>query len=102
DHAVAVGEAEGGGHVGGDAGGGVGGRQALAAEDVRQALAVDVLHDDVVGRALLAPVVDAHDVGVVQVGGGLRLAAEPGDERRVAGELGEEHLDRDGAGEQQV
>ena len=84
------------------AGGGVRRRQALAAEDVGQARAVDVLHDDVVGAALLAPVVDTDDVGVVEVGGGLCLPPEALDERRVAGELREQHLDRDRPVEQQV
>ena len=52
--------------------------------------------------SLLAPVVDGDDVGVVQVGGGLGLAPEPLDEARVAGELGEEHLDRHRTVEQLV
>ena len=39
---------------------------------------------------------------MVEVGGGLRLAAEPLDEGRVGGELGEQHLDRDRTVEQQV
>ena len=59
--------------------------------------ALHVLHDDEVRAVLLAPVVDADDVGVVEARGVLRLPAEPLDEARVAGELGEEHLDRDAA-----
>ena len=73
DDAVAVGEAEGGGDVGADVGGPVGVQRALGAEDLGQAAAVDVLHDDEVGAVRLAPVVDADDVGVVEVGG--RLAS---------------------------
>ena len=74
----------------------------LVAEDVGEAAPVDVLHDDVVGAGRLAPVVDADDVRVVEVGGRLRLAAEALDERRVVRELGEEHLERDRAVEQLV
>ena len=68
---------------------------AVGADHVGEARAVDVLHDDEVRAVLLAPVVDADDVRVVQVGGGLGLAAEARDEGRVGGELGEEDLDRD-------
>ena len=100
--AVAVGEAEGGGHVGGDLGRPARVQRALGADDLGEAAALDVLHDDEVGAALLAPVVDGHDVGVVEVGRGLRLAAEPLDEGRVLGVLGEQDLDRDGPVEQQV
>ncbi len=46
---------------------------------------------------VLAGVVDGDDRGVVQRGGGLRLAAEPGLERRVPRQVGAQHLDRDGA-----
>ena len=69
----------------------------------------DVLHHDVglgdvaaVGRHLLAGVVDRDDRGVVQRGGRLRLAAEPGLEGGVAGEVGAQPLDRDGAAEAHV
>ena len=102
DDAVAVGEAEGGGHVGADVGDPVGVERALGAEDLRQGAAVDVLHDDEVGAVRLAPVVDADDVGVVEVGGGRGLAPEPLDERRVGGELREQHLHGDGPVEQLV
>ena len=53
-------------------------------------------------RALPPPVVDADDVGVVEVGRGLRLAAEPLDEAGVSGVLGEQHLHRDRPIEQPV
>ena len=102
DDAVAVGEAEGGGHVGADVGHPVGVERALGAQDVRQRAAVDVLHDDEVGAVRLAPVVDADDVGVVEVGGRRGLPPEPLDERRVGGELGEQHLHGDGPVEQLV
>ena len=64
----------------GDLGGALRVQRALAADDLREAAPVDVLHDDEVGARLLAPVVDADDVGVVEVGRRLGLAAEPLDE----------------------
>ena len=65
------------------------------AQDGRQRPAVNELHDDEVGAVVLAPVEDRHDVRVRQVGGRLRLPAEPLDEGAVDGELGEEHLEGD-------
>ena len=68
--------------------------------------ALDVLHDDVRGRAgggaVLAGVVDRDDGRVVQRRGGLRLAPEPDLEGRVAGEIAAQHLDGDLAAEPQV
>ena len=101
-HPVAVGEAERGGHVCGDLRRPPGVQRTLGAHDLRQAAALHVLHDDEVGARLLAPVVDGHHVGVVEVGGRLGLAAEPLHEGRVLGVLGEEHLDRHGSVQQQV
>ena len=100
--AVAVREGERGGHAGADRGDlrrwdGLG-----VAEDGGERAAVDVLHDDEVGAVVLAPVEDRHDVGVGQVGGGLRLPAEPLDERAVDRELGEEDLQRHGPVELEV
>ena len=48
---------------------------------------------------VLAGVVDRDDRGVVQRGRGLRLAAEPGLERGVAGQVGAQDLDGHGATE---
>ena len=82
---------------------------ATLAQDVAQRPAGDELHDDVglgdagpVGGGLLAGVVDGDDRGVVERRRGLRLAAEPGLERRVAGEVGAQPLDRDDAAEPRV
>ncbi len=72
--------------------GAVGTDAALGAEHVGEAAAVDVLHDDVVRASRLAPVVDAHDVGVVEVGRCLGLTPEALDERGVLRELGEQDL----------
>jgi hypothetical protein len=78
-----------------------------AGQQLAQGHAVDVLHDDVghhrpglalgVAEHVLAGVVDRDDVGVVQRRRALRLAAEPGLEARVAGEVGAQHLDGDAA-----
>ncbi len=102
DEAVAVSESECSGDVGGDLCGTVGMQCTLGAEDLGEAAALDILHDDEVGAPFLAPVVDAHDVGVVEVGGRLRLASEPLHEARVIGELVEEHLDGNRSIEQLV
>src|SRR5581483_7107112 len=76
DHAVAVGEGQGGGHVGADVGGPIGEEGTFGPDDVGQGPAVHELHHDVVGAVLLAPVVDRHDVRMGEVGGGLGLPAE--------------------------
>ena len=64
DHAAAVGEVQGAGHVRAD--GGRPGRRSRAPWRMQrgQGLPVDVLHDDEVRVLALAPVVDRHDVGV--------------------------------------
>ena len=95
--AAAVRERERRRDLGGDVGGLAGVERRLGADQVAQRSALDVLHHDEVGARLLAPVVDGDDVGVVQVGGGLRLAPEALDERRFARVLGEERLQRDRA-----
>ena len=97
-----VGEVQGGGDLAGDLGGLLGRDVAVGAQDVGQRAAVDELHGDEVRAGVLAPVVDADDVGVAEVGRGLGLAAEPLDEVGVDGELGEQHLDGDLAVEQAV
>ena len=93
DEAVAVGEPEGGGDIGRYVGGPVGMERAVGADDLGQAPTLDVLHDDEVGALLLAPVVDADDVRVVQVGGRLGLPSESLHEAGIVGELVEEDLD---------
>ena len=102
DDAVAVGEAEGGGDVGRDVGGALRQERAVAAQDVGQRAPVHVLHHHEVRAALTAEVEDADDVGVVEVGRRRGLAAEPLDEVRIGGVLGEQHLDRHRTVEQPV
>ena len=97
-----MGEAEGGGDVGADVGGAVGVQTVLAPQQVPQRRPVDVLHHDEVGVAVLAPVVDGDDVGMVEVGRRLRLTAEALDEGLVGRQLREQHLQGDGPVEQQV
>jgi hypothetical protein len=60
-----------------------------------QRAALDELHDEVGGVALLAEVVDRHDVGVLQAGAVDRLGAEAFEERLLLGRLRTEHLHGD-------
>ena len=80
--------------------------RALAADDVPQGDAVDVLHHDVRQRATVGfgftGVVDGDDRRVVERRRVLRLAAETQVERGVAGQVGSQHLDRDVAAQAQV
>ncbi len=102
DHSVAMRVRQRPGDIGGDFGGPVGVQRSGRAQDRRQGPAVDELHDDEVGTAVLAPVEDGHDVGVRQVGCRLGLAAEAFHERPVHRQLGKEHLESDRAVEQLV
>ena len=76
--------------------------RAFRADQLAERAALHVLHDDEVGAVLLTPVVDRHDVGVIEVGGRPRLAPETLDEGAVGGELGEQDLEGDGAVEEEV
>ena len=55
----------------------------------------DELHHDVVDRTVRAAVVYRDDVRMVETGRRARLACEPLNERRILGERGRQHLDRD-------
>ena len=101
-HAVAMGEGERSGDIGGDLSGAVRVKGALGVHDLGERSTVDELHDDEIGLELLPPVVDRDDVGMVEVRRGLSLAAEPLDEEFVTGVLGEEHLDGHRSVEQEV
>ena len=72
------------------------GERALAIEPLAQALALDQRHHDPRDARGLADAVDGDDVRVAQLGGRLRLAPEPGDQRG-RGDVGPQHLDGDGA-----
>ncbi len=74
----------------------------LGADDGGQRLAVHVLHDYVVGAVGFAPVKDRDDVRVRQVRDGLCFPTEPLDEGVVRRQLREEHLEGDGAIQEQV
>ncbi len=88
DDVVVVGVAEGPGELPPDLDDPRGGKGPRLAE----ALPRHQLHDDEGNAPLLAHVVDGHDVGVVQGGGGAGLLEEPGLALRPAGDR--EHLDR--------
>ncbi len=66
-------------------------------DQLLQGAALEYLHRDVVGALDVAAVEDGDDVGVLEAGGGLRLAAEPLDELAVLGEAAVEDLQRDEA-----
>ena len=83
---------------------GLGGVERMTVEQqLAQGPSLDVLHDDVgqghqaaarVDDVLLTGVVDGDDGRVVQCCSGLGLAAEPGLEDRVPGQVGAQQLDR--------
>ena len=99
---VSMSEGKGGRDVSGDLSGAIGVQRSLGVDDLGERTTLDVLHHDEVGAELLTPVVDRHDVGMVEVGGGLSFATEALDEEFIAGVFGEEHLDRHGAIKQEV
>jgi hypothetical protein len=72
-------------------------RQRALLEPVGERLALEQLHDEEVGVAVLPHVEEGADVGVVEGGDGLRLALEARAALLVLGEGGGEDLDRDGA-----
>ena len=51
---------------------------------------------------VLTPVVDGHDVGVVERGGELGLGPEPAQEPDIVGKARMEHFDRDAAAQPDV
>ena len=67
-----------------------------------QAAAAQVLADQVRALVLLAPVVDGHDVGVVEGGRGPGLGAEAPEEGLVVGQGRVQHLDRHPAAQADV
>ena len=89
------------GDVATDAGRLRGREQVAAVEHRAEAPALEQL-DDHERLLVLAPVVDRHDVRVVQRGGDLGLGAEPAQEARVLREGGVQHLDRDPPAEADV
>ena len=95
DDPPGVGGRQGAGDLRGDPGGLARRERPVPAHDRGQVLPVDELHDDERAVLVLAEVVDGHDVGMVERGGGERLLAEARAEVRIATVLGAEDLDRD-------
>ena len=91
---------EGNGHFGG--GGALRRVVAQFADYIGQALAFDQLHRVKVGRAFGADGIHRDDVGVVEVGGGLGLVAEPLQVPRVQCRGQGQDLERDPAAEGQL
>ena len=74
---------------------GLGIQLALSLKQLGARASPDVLHDDVVLAAVVAGVVDLHDVRVDELRDRERLATEPRDEAVVVGEVLSEDLHRD-------
>jgi hypothetical protein len=99
--AAAVGVAHALGHLAGEGDGG-GEGQGPVADQVLQGLPRKELHHDVVALAILADVVDVHQVGVGQGGGEAGLAPEAIAQLGRGGEVGAQDLDRHRPVEQPV
>ena len=80
----------------------IGRHRRLLADHVAQRVSGDVLHREEDRAVVVALVVDAHHVGVVEPGGRAGLADEPLGEVVVVTEAGVHHLDGDGAVEADV
>ena len=68
-----------------------------ASDAVLQRHAVEKLHDNEGLPVLLPNLVDGADIGMIQRGGGLRLALEAGQGLRVFGDVVGQKLERDKA-----
>ena len=91
DHAALVGIVDRVGHRGHQRGR-LAGRQRPVGQPLRQALALDEAHREVVLALVLADLVDRHDARVVEVGRRLGLGVEPLDVGLVGKLAGEDHL----------
>ncbi len=69
-------------------------RQGAFPQPRLQALALDQIHREVVSPIVLADLEDADDAGMIQVGGGFRLDAEPLHVLPVGKPTRQDHLDR--------
>ncbi len=86
----------------GDLGGAARQQHPFGSPDVAKCSSLDQLHDHEVSVFVVAEVVDADDVRMVQPGGVLSLTAEAGYERIISGELRVENLDGDAAAQGDV
>ena len=102
DDAAAVRALDGGEQLQTDADGFVPAQAIVPADEVFERLALDVLHDDVVGPVGLAPIVDADEVRLVEAGRGLGLPAEALDEGGVVQQSLKEDLDGDAPSEGEI
>ena len=94
DHALFGGLAQGGGDLPHDREGLLQQGRAVAGEPVAEVLPLHVFLDDVVQALDVPDLVDLHDIGVHQRGGGLGLALEPLEVGLVVGQFRPEDLDR--------
>ena len=87
DDLVLVGDRKRGADLRADLGDLLGVEGAVALDAALKVGSAQVLHDDVIGVAVLAPIVDAHDIGGGQAGRCLGLLLKAGGEGGVAGIL---------------
>jgi hypothetical protein len=78
------------------------GDRTLLAQDLGEALPVDQLHHDEIRLALAPEVVDVDDVGVRELGDGLRFVGKAPHEVLIGGELIAQHLDGDAPPQEQI
>src|SRR5262249_631848 len=65
-----------------------------AVNDVLQRVALEIFHDDEGLLAFFADVVNRANVGMIEGGGGLSLAAKPAEGNRIAGDVFRKKLER--------
>src|SRR6267143_3378567 len=96
DHVMAMSIGQGTRHLPSDLSGVVDGELLLSVESVPEGFSLDVWHDVVEGPVGFSRIVEGQDVRVSESGGDLDFAYEALGAERL-GELGPQHLDRDGA-----
>ena len=78
------------------------GQESLSPDHLLQRFPFDVLHGEEVDVVFLSDGVDLHDVRVVELRRGLRLALEALDERGILRQLAADHLERHDAVERHL
>ena len=102
DDVVLVGDGERLGNLGADLCDLAAVQRSVLPDAVLQVRAAQVLHDDVIGVPILAPVIDRDDIGALERCRCLCLLLEAGSKRRVCCVLGQHGLDSDSTAEDLV
>ncbi len=95
EDAALVGVVHGAGQRDQQFGGAAGIVQVAVGNETGKTAAFEQPHAEVLDAVVLTDFIERHDVGVVQVGGGLRLDAEPLDEFGRGQAAGQDHLEGD-------